>query len=190
MPRARPRSCPIWRGWSTALRLPILYVTHALEEVVRLADSVVLLEAGRVMAAGPLDAIAARGDLPLAVRDDAGAVLTCRRRRARRGAAAQPAGARRAVASGAGAGRAGGQPGAGPGAGARGDPGACPGGGHGEALSLHNILPGIVRAIAEDAEHGAAMVEIEAGGAALLSRVTPDAVARLGLPPAFRCSRW
>ena len=32
----------------TALRLPILYVTHALDEVAQLADSVVLLAAGRV----------------------------------------------------------------------------------------------------------------------------------------------
>ena len=37
-----------------------------------------LLEAGRVLGAGPLDEIAARADLPLARRDDAGAVLTCR----------------------------------------------------------------------------------------------------------------
>ena len=62
----------------TALRLPVLYVTHALDEVARLADSMVLIEAGRVVGFGPLAEIAARADLPLAQRDDAGALLHCR----------------------------------------------------------------------------------------------------------------
>ena len=68
----------------TALRLPVLYVTHALDEVAQLADSLVLIEAGRVVGFGPLSEIAARADLPLAQRDDAGAVLHVPRRRARR----------------------------------------------------------------------------------------------------------
>ncbi len=38
-------------------RLPILYVTHALEEVDRLADTLVLIEAGRAVAAGPVEAL-------------------------------------------------------------------------------------------------------------------------------------
>ena len=38
----------------TALRLPVLYVTHALDEVTRLADSMVLIDAGRVVGFGPL----------------------------------------------------------------------------------------------------------------------------------------
>lgn len=60
-----------------AARLPILYVTHALDEVDALADTLVLLEAGRVRAAGPLDALTARTDLPLARRRDGGVVLAC-----------------------------------------------------------------------------------------------------------------
>jgi molybdate transport system ATP-binding protein len=59
-------------------RLPILYVTHALDEVDALADRLVLLEAGRVRAAGPLEELAARTDLPLAQRRDGGVVLACR----------------------------------------------------------------------------------------------------------------
>ncbi len=35
------------------LRLPILYISHSVAEVARLADTVVLMEAGRVTAAGP-----------------------------------------------------------------------------------------------------------------------------------------
>ena len=50
----------------TALRLPVLYVTHDLDEVARLADSMVLIEAGRVVGFGPLAEVAARADLPLA----------------------------------------------------------------------------------------------------------------------------
>jgi molybdate transport system ATP-binding protein len=34
--------------------LPIVYVTHAIDEVARLADHLVLMDAGRVLAAGPL----------------------------------------------------------------------------------------------------------------------------------------
>ncbi len=61
----------------TALRLPVIYVTHALDEATRLADFMVLIEAGRVVASGSLPEVAARADLPLAQRDDAGALLLC-----------------------------------------------------------------------------------------------------------------
>jgi molybdate transport system ATP-binding protein len=61
-----------------AAAIPILYVTHALDEVDALADQMVLLAEGRVLAQGPVEALAARTDLPLAARRDAGALLTCR----------------------------------------------------------------------------------------------------------------
>lgn len=57
--------------------LPILYVTHALEEVDALADHLVLLDAGRVVAEGPVATLAARTDLSLAARRDAGVLLDC-----------------------------------------------------------------------------------------------------------------
>jgi molybdate transport system ATP-binding protein len=44
---------------------PILYVTHALSEVVRLADRLLILQAGRVLAQGPLAEVLARTDLTL-----------------------------------------------------------------------------------------------------------------------------
>jgi molybdate transport system ATP-binding protein len=59
----------------TELAAPVLYVTHALAEVTRLADHVVLLHAGRVLACGPLGATLARLDLPTAEAEDASAVL-------------------------------------------------------------------------------------------------------------------
>lgn len=48
-----------------AFDLPILYVTHSLAEVLRLADRLVLVEGGRVTAEGPLTGLLLRDDLPL-----------------------------------------------------------------------------------------------------------------------------
>ena len=58
------------------LALPVVYVTHAMDEVARLADHLVLMHEGRVFAAGPLTELMARTDLPLARLDDAGVVIT------------------------------------------------------------------------------------------------------------------
>ena len=57
------------------LDIPVLYVSHALDEVARLADHLVLLDAGRVMASGPTNELLTRLDLSLAHGDSAGAVL-------------------------------------------------------------------------------------------------------------------
>ncbi len=160
----------------TALRLPVLYVTHAMDEVARLADHLVLIEAGRVAAAGPLAELATQGGLALNLRDDAGAVLDMevaahdparRLTRLQGGGLAiwvplldRPVGgalrlripAREVILAL-----------------------AAP-----EAVSVQNIVSGTVRAITGDA---AALVEVTVGTVALLARVTPDAVQRLGLRP-------
>ncbi|MDP1996732.1 MAG: molybdenum ABC transporter ATP-binding protein [Gallionella sp.] len=57
------------------LQIPVIYVSHALDEVARLADQLVLMERGRVVASGALNEILARLDLPTAHLDDAGAVI-------------------------------------------------------------------------------------------------------------------
>jgi molybdate transport system ATP-binding protein len=145
----------------------------------RLADSVVLLEAGRVVASGTLSEIGARSDLPLAHRNDAAVVFIARvddhdpeRQLTRLGAMAapiwvpllpQPLGtmvrvrlpAREVML-------------------ATREP---------EAISVHNRIPGTVRAITSDTQRHASLVEVMSGEQALLARVTPDAVARLGLCP-------
>ena len=163
----------------TALRLPVIYVTHALDEVVQLADSMVLIEAGRVVGSGTVSEVAARADLPLAQRNDAGALLLCR--------VAEHDVARELT--------------------------RLEGGGTNfwvplldmkllsecrvrvparevilaskppDAISLHNIVPGIVHRIAAQAEQRSVLVEIALPSGALLSRVTPDAIVRLGLSP-------
>ena len=57
------------------LDIPVIYVSHALDEVARLADQLVLMEQGRVIASGTLNEVLGRLDLPTAHLDDAGAVI-------------------------------------------------------------------------------------------------------------------
>ena len=146
----------------------------------QLADSLVLIDAGRVIACGPLSEIAARADLPLAQRDDAGALLLCRVAEHDAGARAVASGRRRCRHSGCrcwtrriGAERririparevilAGKPP---------------------DSISVHNIVPGTVRRIASDAARRSVLVEIALPSGALISRVTPDAIVRLALAP-------
>jgi molybdate transport system ATP-binding protein len=57
------------------LSIPVMYVSHSPDEVARLADHIVVLEKGRVVADGPLAATLARLDLPIRLGEDAGVVL-------------------------------------------------------------------------------------------------------------------
>lgn len=57
------------------LAIPALYVSHSIDEVARLADHLVLLEHGAVVASGPLRATLARTDLPPAFLEHAGVVV-------------------------------------------------------------------------------------------------------------------
>jgi molybdate transport system ATP-binding protein len=56
-------------------RVPVVYVTHALDEAARLADHLVLMQGGRVRAQGPVAETLSRLDLPLSQLDEAAAVL-------------------------------------------------------------------------------------------------------------------
>ena len=58
-----------------ALDIPVLYVSHAPDEVARLADHIVVMQEGRAVAAGPLTETLARLDLPIHLGEDAGVVL-------------------------------------------------------------------------------------------------------------------
>ncbi|MFC5302399.1 molybdenum ABC transporter ATP-binding protein [Azospira restricta] len=57
------------------LEIPVLYVSHSLPEVARLADYLVLLEGGRVRAAGALGELLPRLDLPLSHGEEAFVVI-------------------------------------------------------------------------------------------------------------------
>jgi molybdate transport system ATP-binding protein len=161
----------------TRLRLPILYVTHSLDEVAELGDSLVQIDTGRMIGCGPLSEMTARADLPLARRDDAAALLLCRvmehdpvRQLSRLEGAGvmlwlpllnMSVGAERRLRIPARevilAGKA------------------------PESISLHNIVPGVVRRIVDDAGGCSVLVEIALADGALISRVTPDAIVKLAL---------
>ncbi len=160
------------------LCLPMLYVSHAMAEVARLANTVVLLEAGRVTAAGPVaqvlaDPAAAPG---LGLRE-AGAVLMARVAAqdgdglTRLDCAAGPLWLPR-VAAPVGTGLririlaqdvmlATARP---------------------QGISALNILPATVRDIRQGDGPGA-LVRLDAAGEAILARVTRRSVAALALAP-------
>jgi molybdate transport system ATP-binding protein len=164
------------------LRLPIIYVTHEIAEAVHLADQMVLIENGRVLANGPLAELAARVDLPLAARDDAAGVLNgylhshdYERRLSAIACGGQvymvpltsieertpvrlrvPA---RDVILALDAPR---------------------------EVSVNNVIPAVVCGIGEVAAGHAALIEIDVGGGVLLARITLDAAERLRLRPGAR----
>ncbi|MEZ5501745.1 MAG: molybdenum ABC transporter ATP-binding protein [Halioglobus sp.] len=61
---------------SGALRLPMLYVSHDIEEVSQLADHLLLLEQGRMVEQGSLLALCSRLDTRLSHEEQAAAILT------------------------------------------------------------------------------------------------------------------
>lgn len=57
------------------LDIPVVYVSHSFEEVVRLADHLLLMQQGRVLAAGLPSQVLSRFDLPPEFADEIGVVL-------------------------------------------------------------------------------------------------------------------
>jgi len=55
--------------------IPMIYVSHSMREVGRLADHVVLLDRGRVQASGPISELTSRIDIAFSEGDQAGVVL-------------------------------------------------------------------------------------------------------------------
>jgi molybdate transport system ATP-binding protein len=180
--RLRDSIMPYLSRLHESLNLPIIYVTHAMDEVVRLADHLVLLDAGSVVAQGALPDLASRIDLPLVRRQDAGGVLkgTLLSHDDERNMSEVACGgmvfrvprqqlpeqtpvrlrvlAREIVV-------------------AR-DPG--------HALSVDNVMPAFVGGIAMDEPGHAALVELDIGGGQLLARITMDAAERLALRSGMR----
>jgi molybdate transport system ATP-binding protein len=73
---SRAQILPYFEALQRALAIPLLYVTHAPAELTRLAEFVVLMEQGHVLASGALNDVLTRADLPLSHADGAGAVVT------------------------------------------------------------------------------------------------------------------
>jgi molybdate transport system ATP-binding protein len=162
--------------------VPIVYASHSLDEVMRLADTLVLIEGGRIVACGPVTEVAARVDLHLALRDDAGGVLLgqvaahSEERQltaiacgaefvwvpmtdAKLGARVRLRVPAREVILALDAPR---------------------------AISVNNILPALVVDLAENVAGHAALVGLEVAGGQLLARITADAAERLALLPGKR----
>lgn len=58
-----------------AWQVPMLYVTHSVDEMVRLADTLVLMEQGQAVACGPVAEVLQRTDVAAAQGDEAGVLL-------------------------------------------------------------------------------------------------------------------
>lgn len=69
---------PYFEALHEHLSIPILYVSHDIAEVERLADTLVLLERGRVLASGPLFELEADPSLPLLRAPEAAVTLEAR----------------------------------------------------------------------------------------------------------------
>ncbi|MEM9761651.1 MAG: molybdenum ABC transporter ATP-binding protein [Pseudomonadota bacterium] len=162
--------------------IPILYVSHSLAEVARLATTLVVLEAGRVARAGPLiDLLADPEAVPALGIRDAGSILTGRviAHHADGLSEIEVAAGRLLLPRVASA----------PGARlririaaqdvilSRTPP---------EGLSALNILPVRVTALRPGAGPGA-MVQLDAGGESLLARITKRSAERLALAPGTGC---
>ena len=164
------------------LEIPLVYVSHAPDEVARLADHLVVLEEGRVLASGPLTETLARLDLPIRLGEDAGVVLAGRI--AERDAAWHLA----RVDFGGGS------------LWVR-DAGLPLGRevrvrilardvslalqAH-QGTSILNMLPARVEELAEDAHPALALARLDVGGAPLVARLTRRSAATLALAPGQR----
>ncbi len=70
---------PFIQRLNQELRIPVLYVSHDLNEILQLANHMILLKEGRVVATGPIQEVFARLDLPGLVESNmVGAILETR----------------------------------------------------------------------------------------------------------------
>lgn len=61
-----------------SLSLPIIYVSHSIDEVTRLCDHLLVMDGGRIVANGNLQQVLLRTDLPVLGGEEAGAVILAR----------------------------------------------------------------------------------------------------------------
>jgi len=181
-PRSRTEILPHLERLRDEAAIPVIYVSHVLAEIMRLADQLVLLDAGRVRALGPLQQLLTRSDLPLAQFADSGSVfdavieehdpsyqLTYVRIGAGRLAVALK---------------------------------SAPIGGHlrvridardvsltlkqPELTSILNVLPATVSEITGDGDPAQTLVRLELGREPLLARITRRSAVQLGLAPGMQ----
>lgn len=160
------------------LDIPMVYVTHAIDEVARLADHLVLMEAGHMVAEGDTASLMTRLDLMLAHGDSAGAVIQTQVHSHEPEfhlTLADFAGGRLSVTKQA----------------------LAPGSAlrvriqardvsltlrRQDGSSILNVLPAVVKGLRDDSP-GQVMVALDAGGTPLLARITRKSALALGLAP-------
>lgn len=76
--RSKKEILPYLEALHEHLDIPVVYVTHSVDEVARLADHLVVLESGSVLATGSLQDVCTRLDLPMNLSPEAGATLDAR----------------------------------------------------------------------------------------------------------------
>lgn len=74
---SRYRILPYLDSIHQELAIPVVYVTHLLEELTYLADHVIMLDGGRVVAEGSVMQLTSRLDLTISHEERAGAILDC-----------------------------------------------------------------------------------------------------------------
>lgn len=160
------------------LDIPVIYVTHSPDELARLADYVVAMENGRVLASGSLAETLARLDLPIRLGDDTGVVID--------GTIAEVDAAwhlaRVDFPDGSLWIR---DPGLPPGRRARVrilardvSLASAPG-----TTSIQNVLPAVVDAVADDEHASQALVRMRVGDTVILARLTKRSASSLGVSP-------
>ncbi|MBU3001888.1 molybdenum ABC transporter ATP-binding protein [Paraglaciecola arctica] len=68
---------PYLERMRSSFNIPIVYVSHAVDEIVRLADHVVIMQSGKNIAQGDIAQLFSRIDLPLGIGNEVGAILEC-----------------------------------------------------------------------------------------------------------------
>ena len=66
---------PYLESFHGRLRIPVLYVSHTLNDIARIADHLVVMDIHGILASGPLHEMVTRLDLPLAHGQDAAAII-------------------------------------------------------------------------------------------------------------------
>jgi molybdate transport system ATP-binding protein len=161
------------------LSIPIVYVSHEIDEVMRIADHIALLEGGRVRAFGPIHDLLTRPELPLAHLEQAGSVFDgvitehdAQYHLSYVGTAAGrlaislrsvPVGQRVRVRIDARDVSLALKP--------------------PELSSISNVLPGRVIDVSDDRDPAQRLVRIDVGGSPLLARITQRSVAQLAIAP-------
>jgi molybdate transport system ATP-binding protein len=73
--RSRSEIFPYLEQLRDVFRVPIIYVSHSLDEMARIADHLVVMEQGRIRAAGPMADVLSRLELSDMFSEDAGVIV-------------------------------------------------------------------------------------------------------------------